>query len=104
MYNAATRMGLGKTLELSDIYDAVFCEIIGIQVETIKRAGRVYWLVPADQRTYEALAGLREDPLVPALTFIRHLKKMRAVMLDYRANENGKERQHRSMEHGNKDL
>ncbi|MGD0661626.1 MAG: hypothetical protein ABSD38_26485 [Syntrophorhabdales bacterium] len=75
----------GRTLELSDINDATFCSLFDdIPVTQAKRAGRVYWLVPASPRTYEVLAKLREDPPVPILTFIRHLKKMRAMMLDYR--------------------
>jgi hypothetical protein len=59
----------------------------------------VYWAVPADEQTYAALARLREDPPVPALTFIRHLKRMRAIMLDYR-NNTGKENGITDMETG----
>ena len=80
---------MDKALELADINDATFLEIEGIEITTTKRAGRVYWVVPADERTYAALAKLREDPPVPILTFIRHLKKMRAVMLDYRNMKEG---------------
>ena len=82
-------MDKDKMLELSDIHEAAFCEIEGTGVQTAKRAGRVYWLVPADERTYEALARLRKDSPIPVLTFIRHLKRMRVIMLDYRNTENG---------------
>jgi hypothetical protein len=78
----------GKTLELSDIHDATYCEVEDIPVTQAKRSGRVYWTVPANARTYAVLAKLREDPPVPVLTYIRRLKRMRAMMLDYRSQPN----------------
>jgi hypothetical protein len=103
MSSRERRTNMNKMLELSDLNEAAFLEIEGIEVKTTKRAGRVYWTVPADQRTYEALARLREDPLVPALTFIRHLKKLRAVMLDARSNGNGYEIRGKETDHGRAD-
>jgi hypothetical protein len=91
-------MHMGKILELSDIYDATICSVEGIPLIQAKRSGRVYWEVPANARTYEVLARLREDPPVPILTFIRHLKRIRAMMLDYRSQPDdcgyGQEKRH----------
>jgi hypothetical protein len=73
-----------RTLLLSDIHDVAFCSLSNISFSQVKRGTRVYWEVPANPETYKILAELREDPLVPILTYIQHLKKLRAMMLDYR--------------------
>ena len=78
-----------KSLELEDIHDASFCALEDIPVRFTKRGGRVYFIVPANEHTFRILARIRENPPIPILDFIRHLKRMRAMMLDYRDGGNG---------------
>ena len=81
-------------LELADINTAGFLSLSSIPIELTNRDGRVFFLVPAEERTYRELARLQSNPMVPALDFISHLKRLRGRMHDARTTheENGKRR------------
>jgi hypothetical protein len=80
---------MDKTLELADINAACFLSLQDIPISLTTRAGRVYFIVPADDQTYRELARLQSNPPVPALDFINRLKRLRSQMLDARDNGNG---------------
>jgi hypothetical protein len=85
-------MAMDKTLELADINAAAFLSLQDIPVTLINRAGRVYFVVPAEDRTYRELARLQSNPEVPILDFINRLKRLRSQMLDARDYGNGQRR------------
>jgi len=80
---------MDKTLELADINAACFLSLQDIPITLTTRAGRVFFIAPAEDRTYRELARLQTDPEVPVLTFINRLKRLRSQMLDARDNGNG---------------
>jgi hypothetical protein len=90
-------MMMDKSLELADINAAAFLSLQDIPVTLINRAGRVYFVVPAEDRTYRELARLQSDPEVHILSFINHLKRWRSLMLDARGNGHGEDRGYRKV-------
>ena len=90
-------MDNGKTLELADIHAACFLLLQDIPITLTTRAGRVFFIDPAEERTYRELARLQSNPPVPALDYINRLKRLRSQMLDARDNGNGmRHEDHRS--------
>lgn len=80
---------MDKTLELTDINTACFLSLQEIPITLETRSGRVYFVVPAEDRTYREMARLQANPPVPALDFINRLKRLRSQMLDARDNGYG---------------
>ena len=76
-------------LELTDLNTAAYLSLQNIPVTLITRKGRVFFTVPADERTYRELAAFQGNPLVPALDLISHLKRLRGKMLDARNAPDG---------------
>lgn len=75
---------MDKSFELADINTVCFLSLRGRRMTLTNRAGRVYCIVPAEDRTYRELARLQGNPSVPILDFINRLKRLRAQMLDAR--------------------
>ena len=86
---------MDKVLELADINAVAFLSLQDIPITLINRAGRVFFSVPAEDRTYRELARLQSDPEVHILSFINHLKRWRSLMLDARENGHGDDRGNR---------
>ncbi len=88
-------MGMGmnekkESIELNDLNTAAYLSLRDIPITLITRNQRVFFTVPADQRTYRELAAFQSNPLVPALDLISHQKRLRGRMLDARnASDNG---------------
>lgn len=77
---------MDKTLELTDINAAAFLSAQNIPITLITRSGRVFFIAPAEDKTYRELARLQSNPPVPILDFINRLKRLRSQMLDARDN------------------
>jgi hypothetical protein len=77
------------TIEINDLNVAGFLSLQNIPITLITRQGRVFFLVPGDDRTREELARFQGDPLVPALSLISHIKRLRGKMLDARSGRDG---------------
>ena len=77
------------SIELTDLNVAGFLSLQNIPVTLVTRQGRVFFLVPGDDRTRKELARFQGDPLVPALSLISHIKRLRGKMLDAREGRNG---------------
>ena len=53
---------MDRTLELADIHTACFLILQDIDIVLINRAGRVYFVAPAEERTYKELVDFRATP------------------------------------------
>lgn len=76
-------------LELYDVNEVAFLAMRGFEFSLRRRGTKIYFVVPAGEETRKALADLRENPMIPALDFIRALKKARGRMLDARDGHGG---------------
>jgi len=72
------------TLPLHDIYQASFCAYKGIDVTFTKQDRRVIFQLPDTPGTYRALVEYNNNPTLPLLDFLTHLKRIRAVMIGMR--------------------
>lgn len=79
------------TIELTDINTAGFLELGDIPISLTVRSGRVFFLAPDDDQTRRELARFQSNPLVPALSLISHIKRLRGKMLDARSGRDGHE-------------
>jgi hypothetical protein len=72
------------TIPLHDIYQASFCSYRGIEVTFSKQDRRVIFHLPDTPGTYRTLAEFNNNPVLPLLDYITHLKRIRAVMIGMR--------------------
>jgi hypothetical protein len=61
----------------------------GFEFGLRERGTKIFFVMPASEDAKKALADLRENPMVPALDFIRALKRTRGRMLDARDGHGG---------------
>jgi uncharacterized NAD(P)/FAD-binding protein YdhS len=76
-------------LELTDLNTAAYLSLQNIPITLVTRRGRVFFIAPAEDRTYRELATLQSNPSVGALDLISHLKRLRGKMLDARSAPDG---------------
>jgi hypothetical protein len=69
---------------LHDINLSAFLQFQGITPHLRKEGSRVIFFFPNDKKTRELMRSYNENPLVPVLDFIGHLRRLRAQMLSMR--------------------
>jgi hypothetical protein len=72
------------TIELYDVSTVAYLSLKGISATLEARGSKVFFLFPDDEQTRGEMINLQTNPLVPALSFISHLKRIRGRMLDAR--------------------
>lgn len=72
------------TIQSHDIYTAAYADFKGIPLELIKERQRVIFLLPDCPNTYRVFNEFNNNPRVPLLDFLTHLKKIRARMISMR--------------------
>jgi len=73
-----------NTILLHDIYQTAYCDYKGIQPTLIKQDRRVIFLLPDTPGTYQIITEFNNNPRVPLLDYLTHLKKLRAQMISLR--------------------
>ncbi len=64
-----------------DIHLSSYLSLHGIEPEFTKQGTRVVFEFPASQEVYDLTKAYNENPSVPVLDFVHHLRKVRAQML-----------------------
>ena len=77
-------MAMDPTIPLHDIYQATYCSYQGIEVNLTKRDRRVIFNLPDTPATFRALSDFNNNPTLPLLDYITHLKRLRALMISMR--------------------
>jgi len=72
------------SIPLHDIYQAAYCSYKGIEVKLTKHDRRVIFHLPDTPATYRTLSEFNNNPDLPLLDFITHLKRLRAMMISMR--------------------
>ena len=72
------------TLILHDIYQAAYCVYKGIVVTFTKQDRRVIFHLPDTPDTYRTLSEFNNNPNLPLLNYLTHLRKLRAQMINLR--------------------
>lgn len=72
------------TIPIFDINLSAFLQYQGITPQLQKEGSRVIFCFPNDNRTQQAMKKYNENPIVPVLDFVGHLRKLRAQMLSQR--------------------
>jgi hypothetical protein len=67
-----------------DIYSVAYCAYKGIMVTLTKQDRRVIFNLPDTLDTYKALSEFNNNPELPLLDYITHLKRLRAMMINLR--------------------
>lgn len=75
---------MNKLLAFHDIYSVAYADFKGVPVEMRKDGNRVVFLLPDDPGTYRALGEFNNNPTLPVLDFVTHLKKIRSQMISMR--------------------
>ena len=73
------------TIPLHDIYSVAYCSYKGIEVYFTKQDSRVIFHLPDTPDTYKALSEFNNNPELPLLDYITHLKRLRAMMISLRS-------------------
>jgi len=73
-----------STVPLHDIYQTAYCSYKGIQVTLTKQDSRVIFHLPDTPATYLTLSEFNNNPRLPLLDFLTHLKRLRAMMISMR--------------------
>lgn len=73
-----------KTIPLHDIYQTAYCAYKGIDVTFTKQDRRVIFHLPDNPDTYQLLAEFNNNPKLPLLDYLTHLRKLRAQMINLR--------------------
>lgn len=72
------------TIPLHDIYGVAYCAFKGIDVTLTKQGRRVIFHIPDTPGTYRTLSEFNNNPELPLLDYITHLKRLRAMMISMR--------------------
>lgn len=72
------------TLAIHDIYQTAYCSYRGIEVTLTKQDRRVIFNLPDTPATYRILSEFNNNPEMPLLDYITHLKRLRAMMISLR--------------------
>ena len=72
------------TIPLHDIYATAFCSYRGIEITLTKHDRRVIFHLPDTPSTYRTLSEFNNNPELPLLDYITHLKRLRAMMISMR--------------------
>lgn len=72
------------TIPLHDIYQAAYGSYRGIEVTLTKHDRRVIFHLPDTPGTYRTLSEFNNNPALPLLDYITHLKRLRAIMVGMR--------------------
>jgi len=67
-----------------DIYLSSFLSFRGIEPEFTRQGTRVIFEFPATPEVYDLTKTYNENPSVPVLDFVHHLRKLRSQMLSLR--------------------
>jgi hypothetical protein len=73
------------TIQTHDIYNAAYADYKGTPPTLIKENRRVIFLLPDTQNTYRVLNEFNNNPQIPLLDYLTHLKKLRAQMVSMRS-------------------
>lgn len=71
-------------IPLYDINLSAFLQYRGITPQLQKEGSRVIFFFPSDKETYELMKVYNENPSVPILDFVGHLRRLRSQMLSMR--------------------
>ena len=71
-------------ISIYDINQSAFVEQQGIRAELQKIGSRVIFCFPNDAKTQQAMKLYNENPSIPILDFVSHLRKLRSLMLSER--------------------
>lgn len=72
------------TIPLHDIYGVAYCAFKGIDVTLTKQGSRVIFHIPDTPGTYRTLSEFNNNPNLPLLDYLTHLRKLRAQMINLR--------------------
>jgi hypothetical protein len=72
------------TIQNHDIYSSAYADYKGIPPDLVRENRRVIFLLPDSPRTYQILNEFNNNPKIPLLDFLTHLKKLRAQMISLR--------------------
>lgn len=73
-----------NTIPIHDIYQTAYCDYKKIPPALIKQDRRVIFLLPDMPETYQIIAEFNNNPRVPLLDYLTHLRKLRAQMINLR--------------------
>lgn len=68
-------------LPILDIHQAAYLNLNGIEPSLTKQGTRVVFEFPASQEINKLTRAYNENPPVPVLDFVHHLRKLRSQML-----------------------
>jgi len=71
-------------IPIFDINLSAYLELRGITPKLQNEGPRVIFCFPNDSKTHQAMKSYNENPIVPVLDFVGHLRKLRAQMLNQR--------------------
>lgn len=71
-------------IPIFDINLSAFLQLQGIIPQLQKEGSRVIFFFPSDKKTYELMKSYNENPSIPVLDFVRHLRQLRSQMLSLR--------------------
>lgn len=72
------------TIPIHDIYATAYCSYKGIEVNLSKQDRRVIFHLPDTAGTYRTLSEFNNNPALPLLDYVTHLKRLRAMMISMR--------------------
>jgi hypothetical protein len=73
-----------STIPYHDIHLSAYLDYRGIAPVLFKEHGRVIFNFPNDSMTYRTISEYNANPQIPLLDYIRHLRKLRSMMLSMR--------------------
>ncbi|MGO9139157.1 MAG: DUF5659 domain-containing protein [Syntrophales bacterium] len=73
-----------STLPLHDINLSAYLDYRGIEPALVKENTRIVFCFPNNAETHRLMAEYNQNPAVPILDFISHLRKLRSLMLSQR--------------------
>jgi hypothetical protein len=71
-------------IPLHDIYSVAYCSYKGANITLSKEERRVIFHIPDIPSTYRLLAEFNNNPNLPLLDYLTHLRKLRAQMINLR--------------------
>jgi len=71
-------------IPIHDIYQTAYSSYKGIEVRLSKQESRVVFLLPDTPATYRTFSEFNNNPKLPLLDYLTHLRKLRAQMINLR--------------------
>lgn len=71
-------------LPILDIHQAAFLNLHGIEPDLLKQGTRVVFEFPGSHTVFQLILRYNENPAVPILDFVSHLRRLRAMMIQMR--------------------